>query len=154
VRLVPEKLSMKMLTISCLTLLSAVTPALAGLGDTVESVATDQKKFQARMKVTQASGYTVHELTTDNGTVMNEYVSPAGKVFGVSWSGPIIPDLTQLYSSYFQQYSGNVKKGSRRHVAVRTNDLVVEARGHQRDYSGRAYVISLLPAGVSPEVIQ
>ena len=129
-------------------------PALAALGDTVESVATDQKMLRASIKVSQANGYTVHEMTADNGVVVNEYVSTAGKVFGVSWKGSTMPDLSQLFGLYFQEFRASLPGKARRHAAVRSGNLVVDSRGHQRDFSGRAYVTSLLPAGVCAEVIQ
>jgi hypothetical protein len=128
---------MRLLFSSFLTIAAAL-PALAALGDTVS----------------QAGAYSVHQLTLENGTVVNEYVSAAGKVFGVAWNGPAIPDLSQLYGTYFEQYRTNVPKRARRMAAVRSGDLVAEASGHPLSYMGRAYVTSLLPVGVGPEVIQ
>jgi len=140
-----------------IAVLGAALPVFAALGDTVESVASDQKKFQARVKVTQSNGYSVHEMTADNGVAVNEYVSAAGKVFAVSWKGPVIPDLTQLLGSYFPEFQTSVRAGkvrNRRSAVVRNPDLVVESGGRMRDFSGRAYVNSLLPSGVGAEVIQ
>ena len=137
----------------------AALPVLAALGDTLESVASDQRKFQARMKVSQLNAYSVHEMTTENGISINEYVSATGKVFAVSWKGPVIPDLTQLLGSYFPEFQTGVraktgKARQRRSAVVRNPDLVVESSGRMRDFSGRAYINSLLPGGVGPEVIQ
>lgn len=51
-----------------------------------------------------ASNYTVRSTTLASGTVINEYVSSDGTVFGVAWRGPRVPDLATLLGSYFPQY--------------------------------------------------
>jgi Protein of unknown function (DUF2844) len=148
---------MKIAVLLSMAALGAALPVWAALGDTVESVASDQKKFQARIKVSQLNAYSVHEMTTDNGIIVNEYVSPAGKVFAVSWKGPVIPDLSQLLGTYFPEFQSSVrgaKVRNRRSAVVRNTDLIVESSGRMRDFTGRAYLHSLLPSGVDAEVIQ
>ena len=102
--------------------------------------------------------YTVHEIGLDGGGLIREYVTRAGKVFGVSWSGPTIPDLSQLLGSYSAEFRNTLlvqpKSFGRRPAAVHNSDLVVETGGHMRAFRGRAYVNSLLPAGFSPETIK
>ena len=102
--------------------------------------------------------YTVHEISRDDGAVIREYLTPAGKVFGVSWSGPTLPDLTQLLGSYHAELrntlSAQPRSFGRRPAAVHNADLVVETSGHMRSFQGRAYLNSLLPSGVSPETIK
>jgi hypothetical protein len=133
-------------------------PGWAALGGSVESVATDQVKFQAKRKIAVMPGYTVHEISRDDGGVIREYVTPAGKVFAVSWNGPAIPDLSQLLGSYSAEFHDTLlaqpKSFGRRPAAVHNSDLVVETGGHMRALQGRAYVNSMLPAGVSPETIK
>ena len=77
-------------------LLSALTaaaiPGWAVLGGSAESVVTDQVKLQASRMVVEKMEYAVHPMTSADGTLIREYVTPAGNVFGVSWSGP--PSLT------------------------------------------------------------
>ena len=103
-------------------------------------------------------GYTVHDISRDDGTLIREYVTPAGKVFGVSWSGPTIPDLSQLLGSYSSEFRNTLlaqpKSFGRKPAAVHNSDLVVETGGHMRAFQGRAYVNSMLPAGVSREAIK
>ena len=103
-------------------------------------------------------GYTVHEISCADGGLIREYVTPAGRVFGVSWSGPTIPDLTQLLGLYHAEFRNTLltqpKSFGRRPAAVHNSDLVVETGGHMRAFQGRAYVNSMLPAGVSPEIIK
>lgn len=144
---------MKLLLLSAAVLLGAL-PVLASLGDTVDSVATDQRMLRAGTHtVNQGSGYSVHELKSNNVAV-KEYVSPAGKVFAVTWKGSAMPDLSQLFGSYFAEYHAKVPARARHQMTLRGGDLVVEGVGHQRFFTGRAYVPSLVPAGLNPEVIQ
>jgi len=138
--------------------LSGVTavPGWAVLGGGAESIATDQAKLQANRKVVQRQDYTVHEISRDDGTMIREYVSPDGKVFGVSWSGPVIPDLSQLLGPYNTEFQNalHAKRGRRNAAVVRNPDLVVESSGHSRAFYGRAFLKSLLPGGVTQEIVK
>lgn len=137
-------------------LVAAAFPAGATLGGSVDSVAADQSKFHAKRAVVDKQDYTIHEITSDDGTLIREYVTPAGKVFGVSWSGPTIPDLTQLLGTYNTEFQNSLRsRRGRRNVAiVRNPDLVVESTGHTRAFHGRAYLNSMLPSGVTQDVVQ
>lgn len=142
-------------------LCAAVASALPGwsaLGSSAESVAADQAKFQAKRQIAQRSGYTIHEISRADGGVIREYVTPAGKVFGVSWSGPTIPDLSQLLGSYQAEFRNTLlaqpKSFGRRPAVVHNSDLVVETGGHMRAFQGRAYLNSMLPSHISPETIK
>ena len=139
-----------------LSILTAAFPAWATLGGSAESVVTDQSKFHAKRAVVERQDYTIHEITSDDGTVIREYVTPAGKVFGVSWTGPTIPDLTQLLGTYNTEFQTAVhaKRGRRDSAAVHNPDLVVESSGHMRSFHGRAYLNSMLPGGVTEDVVQ
>ena len=53
------------------------------------------------MRVTSSDTYTVHEMRASTGTTVREYVSASGKVFGVAWEGPTLPDLRQVLGVYF-----------------------------------------------------
>jgi hypothetical protein len=144
---------------SALLVIAAGLPCLAALGDTVASVAADQQKFQMRRQIRQVQNYSVHTLTDDTGTVINEFVSPGGIVFGVAWQGPSIPDLSQLLGTHFTTFQTQVLSESkirarRRGASVRNGNLIVESGGHPRDYRGRAYLSDQLPGGVTAEVIQ
>jgi len=119
-------------------------------------VVTDQSKFHAKRAVLERRDYTVHEITGADGTVIREYVTPAGKVFGVSWTGPTIPDLAQLLGSYNTEFQNTLrsKRGRRNAAVVRNSDLIVESAGHTRAFHGRAYLNSMLPSGVTQDVVQ
>jgi predicted heme/steroid binding protein len=100
--------------------------------------------------------YTVHEIASDDGTLIREYVTPDGKVFGVSWTGPAMPDLAQLLGTYNAEFQTamRAKRGRRSSAAVHGTDLVVENSGHMRAFYGRAYLNSMLPSGVTEDVVK
>jgi len=137
-------------------LTAAAFPAGATLGGSAESVVTDQSKFHAKRAVVERRDYTVHEITRDDGTLIREYVTPGGQVFGVSWTGPTIPDLTQLLGAYNAEFQTAIraKRGRRSSAAVHNPDLIVESSGHMRAFRGRAYLNSMLPSGVTEDVVQ
>jgi hypothetical protein len=82
--------------------------------------------------------------------MMREFVTPNGKVFAVAWQGPTRPDLRQALGQYFDAYAlaPRSKLADRRHVQIQQGDLVVQAGGHMRALSGRAYLLSAIPSGV------
>src|SRR6185437_4319337 len=130
----------------------AMTPARAGLGDTVASVQTDRVNMKGQLRTRSEAGYTVQEITAANGVLVREFVSPAGVVFAVSWSGSAMPDLRQTLGTYFDQYRTTVqaqratgRRAGHHHIEIRTPSLVVHAGGHMRQYFGVAYVPSLVP---------
>ena len=133
--------------------------AFAALGGSVESVQNDQARLAAKLKTTPANAYTVYELTEPFGTIVREYVSVSGQVFAVTWRGPFVPDMKQLLGGYFEQYSlaakGQTASRSRGlPLDIREPHLVVQAAGHMRAYSGRAYDPALLPLGVGAHDVQ
>ena len=133
-------------------------PGWAALGGSADSVVADQVKFQATRTMMTTPEFRVHEIRRPDGGVVREYVTRSGKVFGVSWSGPTLPDLTQLLGSYQAELrdtlSAQPKGFGHRTAAVHNSDLVVESSGRMRAFEGRAYLNSLLPSGVSPEKIK
>jgi len=139
-----------------LALFTAALSGFAALGGSEESVISDQVKFQASRRIVPEHGYRIHEISRGDGTLIKEYVSFEGKVFGVSWNGPTLPDLSQLLGSSFVEFQNSLqRKACRRKAAVVHNsDLVVESTGHTRAFRGRAYLSSMLPDGVTQAVVQ
>ena len=137
-------------------LLASAVPGFAALGGSEQSIVSDQVKLQASRKVIPEHGYRVHEISREDGTLIKEYVSLDGKVFGVSWKGPTLPDLSQLLGTSFAEFQSSVNHtaGRRKVAVVHNSDLVVESTGHTRAFQGRAYLKSMLPDGVSQEVVQ
>ncbi len=129
------------------------------LGGDTFSVQADQLRMKASVKTTQAEAYTVQEMQGTSGTVVREYVSPAGKVFAVAWKGPFLPDLHQILGASFAPFTQAVQAQKWRRlghgpVAVRQPGLVVLSGGHPRDYVGKAYLPDLMPQGVTAEEIR
>ena len=136
------------------------TPAFAALGGDVTSIDADRVHAKgALMRITQADRYAMHEIRSAAGTSIREYVSSSGKVFAVVWQGPYLPDFQQLFGAYFSQYQAASERARRARrgrgpLSFQDGDLVVQMGGHQRSFSGVAYVTSLMPAGVDASVIQ
>jgi hypothetical protein len=136
----------------------AVMPAYGALGGDATSVQADQIRMQGSLRTTTGTGYTVQEIQGVGGMTVREYVSSAGKVFGVAWQGPWPADLHQLLGNYFTQYMQAVQAQSsaraRRPLLVQLRGLTVQISGHPRAFTGRAYAPDLAPSGVSVETIQ
>jgi uncharacterized protein DUF2844 len=134
----------------------AAPPARAALGDTAASVSSDTARLKASLRVVGGASYSVHELTTAEGTAVREYVTPAGSVFAVAWRGPFKPELRVLLGAYFDLYvSAPRSAGSTRtQLAIDQPALMVRAGGHMRAFAGVAWVPALVPAGVSPGELQ
>jgi hypothetical protein len=146
----PLRLCLGLSLIFCLAL-----PAAAALGGSATSVASDAAQLKAQLRVTQRQAYAVHELRSSSGTVVREYVSPTGKVFGVSWQGPVLPDLQQVLGTYSQRLAqASPTRRPQGPVAINEAGLVLRASGHMRGYFGKAYIPDMLPEGVSPDAIQ
>jgi hypothetical protein len=136
-----------------------VAPAWGVLGEAEASVSADQQFVRGQIKdeVEVHEGYRVHRIADSGGTVVREYVSAAGKVFGVSWQGPFIPNMQQLLGSYFAHLQEYAHAQTGRHggpLIMHHSDFIFTNSGHMRWYHGRAYVPSLVPANISPEVVR
>jgi Protein of unknown function (DUF2844) len=113
-------------------------------------VRVDQTRMRGDVHVVEAAGHTVHEIRVPGGTLVREYVSPGGTVFGISWQGPFRPDLRQLLGDYFEEFQ-EAARGARRKATGRgplridRPELVVHMDGHSRAFLGVAYVPGLLP---------
>jgi len=134
-------------------------PSFAVLGGDESSVAADTANMKATVKVTPGDAFAVHEIKASSRQVVREYVSPAGRVFGVAWEGSSIPDLQQLLGTYFQQYSAAAQAAKaghpgRRPLNIQLPGLVVQTSGHMRSLHGRAFDPSLLPQGVSSDAVR
>ncbi len=138
--------------------------AAAALGGDLNSVDADQQQMKATKRAVQAndSKYTVHEITTPYGTVVREYVSPDGNVFGVAWRGPFLPNFQQILGTSYQQFAQATQQGKNSYpqrsrnapVVIEQPDLVVHSAGHTRAYSGQAYLPALIPQGVDVKEVR
>jgi hypothetical protein len=115
--------------------------------------------MKASVRVKQAANYSVHELQATGGSTVREYVSPEGKVFAVAWEGPARPDLEQLLGPYYQQavqavQASKSQRVGRRPISIQQPNLVVQMGGHQRAFSGRAFIPDMMPSAVRNEEIR
>lgn len=131
--------------------------------DTAATVRLLQRSVQsstaAASGTSSAASYTVRETTLGSGTVIHEYLSASGTVFGIAWHGPVMPNLSDLLGSYFPQYEAGVQaahaaRGLRTPVSVDTSGLVVRTGGHMGSFSGQAWLPQALPAGLAGDDIQ
>ena len=125
--------------------------ASATLGEPETSVQADVAKLKGSIKVTDHASYRLHEIQMVSGTVVREFVASDGKVFAVAWNGPTIPNLRQMLGQYFDNYvtAAKAKHAGHTHLQIQQSDLVVQAAGHMRAFSGRAYLPQAVPSGVS-----
>lgn len=140
-------------------LLGFSLPAHASLGGTVSTVESDRAQMRASIQVTQHDAYDVHEMQVSGGsTIVDEYVTPQGKVFAVTWHGEFPPPMQQILGTYFHQYSAALTARPRmyghRPLNIQQEGLVVQTGGHMRAHYGRAYVPGLLPQGMTLNQIQ
>jgi hypothetical protein len=143
------------LTVLLILILGSI-PAWATLGQNEASVSADQQYLRSEDRVQAFQAYKVHQLTTANGTIVREYVSPQGLVFGVTWQGHFMPNLQQLLGSYMTdlQQGQRTQVVRRRAVTIQTDDFVFSSVGHLGFFRGRVYVPSLVPSNVTVEVVQ
>jgi len=133
---------------------TAAHAASQSAGQTAQSTAS-----ATSASASAAAPYTVRQTTLATGTVVREYLTSDGTVFGVAWNGPRMPDLSALLGSYFPQYVSTVTANRRSgrvrgQGVVQQQGLVVHSGGHMRAFSGEAWLPQALPAGVTASVIQ
>jgi len=130
--------------------------AFAALGGNVASIEADRSQLNGSVKQTQTAAYTVHEIKGASGTVLREYVSSSGNVFGVAWHGQFAPDMRRLLGAYFDQYTAAVEADKNSHVGrrplnLRLPGLVIQTNGYMRSYHMRTFIPEQVPGGVKEE---
>jgi hypothetical protein len=133
--------------------LLAAVPAYAGLGGDAEAVRADAAEFVGTLEFADTADYLIEQISIGSGMRIREFLNRDGIVFAVSWSGPAVPELQRLLGVHYPDYVAAVaaldRPGLHRSLRIVTPDLVVEAGGHLRAYQGRAYLPTLIPAGVA-----
>jgi len=121
--------------------------AHARLGEDASSVAADQLRWQAKVQVVQKPGHAVHDMQMPAGASIRQFVSDAGKVFAVSWSGGWRPDLRDLMGPHYDRYvaAARQQRRGRGPLRVELPGLVVVMGGHPRAFFGHAYLTDLVP---------
>ncbi|KDR32733.1 hypothetical protein BG57_08875 [Caballeronia grimmiae] len=136
-------------------LLSASSLSHAQLGATRSAADASDGTVMHRSE----SGLVTYRETTDaHGIVVRQYVDATGAVYAVSWRGPAMPDVHTLLGAYFQRFrdgaSASAGDAGLHMARVADGDLVVENHTRLREFSGRAWLASALPSGVSATDIE
>ncbi len=132
--------------------MSLTVPAHASLGGAESSVEVDRNQISGQDRDSTATpNFTVHEIANRRLTV-REYIAN-GSVFAVVWQGKSHPDLKKFLGKYADDYRVALARAPKhvrglRSSRVEGDRLVVEKSGHLGSMRGRAYVPSLIPAGV------
>lgn len=144
------KLTLSLVLTTALAALSTA-PALAALGGDVASVNADGVHMKAAVRVSAADAVSIHEITDASGTTVREFVGADGKVFALSWHGPVNPDLRQVLGVYYPQFTQAAATAPRNHrqLTIQQPGLVVQNSGRVRAFSGRAWVPGMLPQNFS-----
>jgi hypothetical protein len=131
--------------------------ARAALGATREQLLQDAVALQTmRVTITSREHYDVHEMISADGTTVRAYVEPGGRVFAVTWSGRVQPDLRVVLGASYARYleAARAPHASHHVLAVTTPDLVLSVVKLPRGFAGRAHLPSLVPAGTAVETLR
>jgi hypothetical protein len=129
-------------------------PVYAALGGDMTSVRVDSDAMQGQLNTTSMQHYDVHEIKGEDGVLLREYANGQGKIFAVSWQGPLPPNLQKLFGTYFDQFqagaadSAHAHPGMHRQLTITHPDFILQSVGRWGAFHGKAYVTSLVPAGV------
>ena len=142
-----------------LVLLVVLDPpaAHAALGATREDLLRDAAALQtARVTITSREGYDVHEMISADGTTVRAYVEPGGRVFAVTWSGRVQPDLRVVLGPYYARFLEAARAPHLGHHVLSLNapDLVLSVVKLPRGFAGRAHLPSLVPAGTAVDTLR
>ena len=142
-----------------LVLLVVLDPpaAHAALGATREDLLRDAAALQtARVTITSREGYDVHEMISADGTTVRAYVEPGGRVFAVTWSGRVQPDLRVVLGPYYARFleAARAPHPSHHVLSINTPDLVLSVVKLPRGFAGHAHLPSLVPAGTAVDTLR
>ena len=118
----------------------------AELGGTTASILAEQKQFNSELTSTQQNGYSLYTQTLASGTSFQEYVSPGGIVFAISWSGPTLPNIQAIFGSYYGNYLSAAQQ-SRRSIYSSSDSLVIQSTGMMGAFQGFAFLPKQAPTG-------
>jgi uncharacterized protein DUF2844 len=136
------------------------TPVCAALGGDASTVDADRVRMRGSLlRIVRSDAYTIHEIRSESGTTVREFISPAGRVFAVAWEGPRHPDMEQVLGTYFARYQQGAQAALKQRrprglLQIRDGDFVVQVSGHQRAIVGRAYLANDIPRGVQVDALR
>lgn len=116
--------------------------------------ALGQAPLPGARQVADSPAYSVRVTDLPSGTVVREYTNMAGRVFAVSWEGPLLPDLAVLLGEHASEYTQAVQQQramGQRGGPVQTQNahVVIVSRGRMGQFKGHAYLPPAVPAGLS-----
>ncbi|MGP1679643.1 MAG: DUF2844 domain-containing protein [Burkholderiales bacterium] len=120
--------------------------ALGGLPQEFDAQATTL----ASGVTSAGTSYTTRDTTLASGTRVREYVSAGGRVFALTWDGPVLPDLKALLGKYFDTMaaeSARMPRAGRSSIAISLPEVVINSGGHMRAFEGSAWIPADFPAG-------
>ncbi len=139
----------------------AAGSAHAVLGGDLSTIADDHQRLKAtRLQVAPVTApSSSHVITLADGSSIREYTTAGGIVFAVAWSTRFKPDLTALLGQHATAYAAAASEamkapGIRRQVELRQGDLVVQSAGRLNAFVGKAWLRSLVPAGVDVDALR
>lgn len=130
-------------------LLAYASVSLAALGGLPEQFNAPDATVVSHVTPT-GSNYVTHDTILSSGTQVSEYISDGGKVFAVTWKGPILPDLKALLGKHFDTMvaeSTKAPRAGRSQMAVSHPEVVINSGGHMRAFEGSAWIPAEFPAG-------
>ncbi|WP_023842560.1 MULTISPECIES: DUF2844 domain-containing protein [Burkholderia] len=133
--------------------------AYAALGGNAATASADAAAMNGALTTTQKAGYSIDQFTTPANTRVREYIAPNGIVFGVTWKGPQLPDLSQLLGAYSASIKNQVTVSRRLGVGISAASVQADgaemfSAGHMGHFRGRAYLPASVPAGVTEKIIR
>ena len=144
-------------TLAAVLMLTHAPAARAALGGPREDLLRDAAALQTpRVTITSRERYDVHEMSSADGTTVRAYVQPGGRVFAVTWSGRVQPDLRVLLGAYYARYleAARAPHPSHHLLTLTTPDLVLSVVKLPRGFGGRAHLPSLVPAGTAVDTLR
>jgi hypothetical protein len=148
------------------SLLACVANANAELGGFLSvpvpakaTASTTAPSTQAAAPAAAGAPYQMRETLLDSGTLVREYAAFQGRVFAVSWRGPVLPDLAALLGTHFPTFSLAAEqaraKGLRgASISVRQDGLMMLSTGRMRAFEGYAYAPALTASVNVDDILQ
>ncbi|NTY38475.1 MULTISPECIES: DUF2844 domain-containing protein [Burkholderia cepacia complex] len=134
--------------------------ALGGAPVNYGGAGQDESRSAAGSAIAESGAmrYTIRRNKVKDRVEIHQYVDASGQVFAVAWSGKTKPDLDELlgHSAFSTMVAGQStsRQINRHSLEQRSNDLVIQSQSHGHLFRGRAWIPTMLPAGVSSEVVQ
>lgn len=138
----------------------SAAPSWAVLGGDMASIQADQARMRVmRLSASPTPGGSMHEMRLPDGSSIRQFVNAQGIVYAVAWSTRLKPDFAQLLGSHASEFNAGVSAaaqtpGLKRSAAVDRGDLVVRSAGRPGAFVGKAWLKSLLPAGIGSDAIR